>query len=96
MQKENNKFKKQYECKFLPLELFMFVVAATFLWRLFLYCDIVTLFQQSRKQININSHRTCSVLCVFLWGSLSLVTYSEVISERLCLCMNSNHRIIFP
>lgn len=95
MQK-NNKFKEHYECKFLPSELFMFIVAAIFLWRLFLYCDIVTLFLQSRKQINTNSHRTCSVLCVFLWSSLSLVTYTEVISERLCLYMNLNHRITLP
>lgn len=70
----------------------MFIVAGIFLWRLFLYYDIVTLFLQSRNQININSHRTCSVLCVFLWSSLSLETYSEVVSERLCLYMNSNHR----
>ena len=30
MQK-NNKFKEHYECKFLPSELFMFIVAAIFL-----------------------------------------------------------------
>jgi hypothetical protein len=65
----------------------MFIVAAIFLWRLFLYCDIVTLFLQSRKQININSHSTCSVLCVFVWSSLSPITYSEVISEHICLYM---------
>lgn len=65
MQKKNNKFKEHNECKFLPSEHFMFIVAAIFLWRLFLYYDIVALFLQSRKQININSHRTCSVFMCF-------------------------------